>query len=476
MKVGKTLYEKVFDRHVVRQLPSGQYQLFMGLHLIHEVTSPQAFSMLEERNLTVLYPERTFATVDHIIPTTTQLRPFADNLAEQMMVALEDNTKRHKIRFFTPDKAEQGIVHVVGPERGLTQPGMTICCGDSHTATHGAFGALAFGIGTSQVRDVLATQTLAMDKLKVRRIEVNGKLRPGVYAKDVTLFIIQKLGVKGGVGYAYEYAGDVFDAMSMEERMTVCNMAIEGGARCGYVQPDETTFAYLKGRNASPTGAAWERAVADWKTLRSDADAVYDDVVKFDAADIEPVVTWGITPSQSTSIGSTVPSLAEFPDDERATVEEAYNYMSFAPGQKIAGIKVDVAFIGSCTNGRLSDIAEVASLLKGKGLKVKEGVRAMVVPGSHAVKQEAIALGYDKIITEAGFEFREPGCSMCLAMNPDKLKGRELSASSSNRNFKGRQGSSSGRTLLMSPAMVAAAAIRGEVADAREVFGVGARS
>src|SRR6187402_1687603 len=333
--MGKTLYEKVFDRHTVRQLPSGQYQLFMGLHLIHEVTSPQAFSMLEERGLTVMFPRHTFATVDHIIPTMSQLRPYKDDLAEQMMVALENNTKRHDIRFFSPDKAEQGIVHVIGPERGMTQPGMTICCGDSHTSTHGAFGALAFGIGTSQVRDVLATQTLAMDKLKVRRIEVNGKLRPGVYAKDVTLFIVQKLGVKGGVGYAYEYAGDVFDAMSMEERMTVCNMAIEGGARCGYVQPDETTFAYLKGRNASPTGAAWERAVADWKTLRSDADAVYDDVVKFDAADIEPVVTWGITPSQSTSIGSTEPSLAEFPDDERATVEEAYNYMSFAPGQKI---------------------------------------------------------------------------------------------------------------------------------------------
>lgn len=470
--MGKTLYEKVFDRHVVRQLPSGQYQLFMGLHLIHEVTSPQAFSMLEERGLSVLHPERTFATVDHIIPTTSQLRPFQDNLAEKMMVALEDNTQRHGIRFFTPDKEEQGIVHVVGPERGLTQPGMTICCGDSHTATHGAFGALAFGIGTSQVRDVLATQTLAMDKLKVRRIEVSGKLRPGVYAKDVTLYIIQKLGVNGGVGYAYEYAGDVFDRMSMEERMTVCNMAIEGGARCGYVQPDDTTFAYLKGRLASPTGDAWQRAVDDWRSLRSDADAVYDDVVKFDAEEIEPIVTWGITPSQSTSVGSTVPTLSEFSEDERATVEEAYQYMSFIPGQKIAGIKVDVAFIGSCTNGRISDIAEVANLLKGKGLKVKEGVRAMVVPGSHAVKKEAIEAGYDKIITEAGFEFREPGCSMCLAMNADKLKGRELSASSSNRNFKGRQGSSNGRTLLMSPAMVAAAAIAGEVADAREVFAV----
>ncbi len=470
--MGKTLYEKVFDRHAVRKLPSGQYQLFMGLHLIHEVTSPQAFSMVEERGLSVKYPERTFATVDHIIPTTSQLRPFQDTLAEQMMVALETNTKKHGIRLFSSEKEEQGIVHVIGPERGLTQPGMTICCGDSHTATHGAFGALAFGIGTSQVRDVLATQTLAMDKLKVRRIEVNGKLRPGVYAKDVTLYIIQKLGVNGGVGYAYEYAGEVFDNMSMEERMTVCNMAIEGGARCGYVQPDEVTFDYLKGREASPTGAAWERAVEDWKSLRSDADASYDDVVKFDAADIEPVVTWGITPSQSTSVGATVPTLNEFSDDEKATVQEAYNYMSFEPGQKIAGIKIDVAFIGSCTNGRLSDIAEVAGLVKGTGLKVKEGVRAMVVPGSHRVKKEALELGYDKILTEAGFEFREPGCSMCLAMNPDKLKGREVSASSSNRNFKGRQGSSTGRTLLMSPAMVAAAAIRGEVADAREVFDV----
>lgn len=470
--MGKTLYEKVFDRHAVRQLPSGQYQLFMGLHLIHEVTSPQAFSMLEERGLSVMFPERTFATVDHIIPTTSQLRPFQDTLAEQMMVALETNTTNHGIRLFSSEKEEQGIVHVVGPERGLTQPGMTICCGDSHTATHGAFGALAFGIGTSQVRDVLATQTLAMDKLKVRRIEVNGKLRPGVYAKDVTLYIIQKLGVKGGVGYAYEYAGEVFDNMSMEERMTVCNMAIEGGARCGYVQPDETTFEYLKGRDASPQGEEWDRAVSDWKSLRSDADAKYDDVVKFDAADIEPVVTWGITPSQSTSVGATVPTVADFPEDEHQTVQEAYAYMSFEPGQSIRGIKVDVAFIGSCTNGRISDIAEVARLVEGTELKVKEGVRAMVVPGSHQVKKEALEKGYDKVLVKAGFEFREPGCSMCLAMNPDKLKGRELSASSSNRNFKGRQGSSTGRTLLMSPAMVAAAAIRGEIADAREVFDV----
>ncbi len=470
--MGKTLYDKVFDRHTVRQLPSGQYQLFMGLHLIHEVTSPQAFAMLEERGLEVMYPERTFATVDHIIPTHTQLRPFGDSLAEQMMVALEKNAEKHGLRLFTPEKEEQGIVHVVGPERGLTQPGMTICCGDSHTSTHGAFGALAFGIGTSQVRDVLATQTLAMDKLKVRRIEVNGQLKPGVYAKDVALYVIQKLGVKGGVGYAYEYAGEVFDAMTMDERMTVCNMSIEGGARCGYVQPDQTTYDYLKGREFAPTGEAWDRAVADWQSLRSDPDAQYDDVVKIDAADIEPVVTWGITPGQSTAVGGTLPVLDSVSADDRGTVEEAFRYMSLQPGQAIAGTKVDVAFIGSCTNGRLSDIAEVVRLISGKNLKVKEGVRAIVVPGSHQVKRDALERGYDKILTEAGFEFREPGCSMCLAMNPDKLQGRELCASSSNRNFKGRQGSPTGRTLLMSPAMVAAAAIAGEVTDARKLFGV----
>ena len=363
-------------------------------------------------------------------------------------------------------------MHVVGPERGLTQPGMTIVCGDSHTSTHGAFGALAFGIGTSQVRDVLGTQTLAMDKLKVRRIEVNGKLRPGVYAKDVALYIIQKLGVKGGVGFAYEYAGDVFDAMSMDERMTVCNMSIEGGARCGYVQPDQTTYDYLKGREYAPQGEAWERAVADWQSLRSDPDAQYDDVVRIAAEEIEPVVTWGITPGQSTSVGGTIPKLDDVDPSERDTVQEAYRYMSLEPGQKIAGTKVDVAFIGSCTNGRLSDIEEVVRLLDGKNLKVKEGVRAIVVPGSHQVKKAAIERGYDKLLTAAGFEFREPGCSMCLAMNPDKLQGRELCASSSNRNFKGRQGSPTGRTLLMSPAMVAAAAIAGEVTDARELFGI----
>ncbi len=470
--MGKTLYEKVFERHTVRQLPSGQYQLFMGLHLIHEVTSPQAFSMIEERGLKVMYPQRTFATVDHIIPTSNQLRPFSDSLAEQMMVALENNVKRHGIRYFSPEAGEQGIVHVVGPENGLTQPGMTICCGDSHTATHGAFGAIAFGIGTSQVRDVLATQTLAMGKLKVRRIEVNGKLRPGVFAKDVILYIINKLGVNGGVGYAYEYAGEVFDRMTMDERMTVCNMAIEGGARCGYVNPDKTTYDYLKGRTYAPKGAAWDKAVAYWDSIKSDPDAVYDEVVRYDAADIEPMVTWGITPGQSTGVAGNIPAVDSFPAAEQDSVKEAYEYMSVAPGAPIAGTKIDVAFIGSCTNGRLSDFEEVLKLIQGKGFKVAPGVKALVVPGSMKVRAEMIAKGYDKLFTEAGFEFREAGCSMCLAMNPDKLKGREVSASSSNRNFKGRQGSPVGRTLLMSPVMVAAAAIKGEVTDARTLFGI----
>ncbi|MDD9941842.1 MAG: 3-isopropylmalate dehydratase large subunit [Myxococcales bacterium] len=468
--MGKSLYKKVFEKHAVRELAGGQTQLFMGLHLIHEVTSPQAFAMLRERGLSVPYPERTFATCDHIIPTHNQLRPFQDDLAEQMLVELERNCQQHSIRYLSPQKGEQGVVHVVGPELGLTQPGMTVCCGDSHTSTHGAFGAIAFGIGTSQVRDVLATQTIAMGKLKVRRIEINGRLRPGVYAKDVALFIINKLGVQGGVGYAYEYAGDVFDNFSMDERMTVCNMSIEGGARCGYVNPDETTYEYLRGRQFAPKDAQWEEAVQFWNSIRSDADADYDDVVRWNASEIEPMVTWGITPGQSTPIGSAIPFASEFPADERSVVEEAFGYMDFEPGSPMAGKKIDVAFIGSCTNGRFSDFEEVAKALQRNPDKVAEHVRALVVPGSQTVRQRLVEAGYDKVFEQAGFEFREAGCSMCLAMNPDKLVGRQLCASSSNRNFKGRQGSPKGRTLLMSPLMVAAAALRGKVADAREVF------
>jgi 3-isopropylmalate/(R)-2-methylmalate dehydratase large subunit len=469
--MGKSLYEKVFDRHAVGTLASGQVQLLMGLHLVHEVTSPQAFDMLAQRGLGVLMPERTFATVDHIIPTDRgRLRPYSDSMADEMARLLEANAKKYRIRFFSPEAGEQGVVHVVGPEMGLTQPGMTICCGDSHTSTHGAFGAIAFGIGTSQVRDVLATQTLAMGKLRVRRIEISGALRPGVYAKDVALHLIARLGVHAGVGFAYEYAGSVVDRMSMDERMTLCNMSIEGGARCGYVNPDETTYAYLEGRAYAPSGAAWERAVADWRAVGSDDDASYDDRVVFRGDDIEPMVTWGITPAQAVGVNGAVPRLEELGEGDRGTASEAYAYMAFEPGRPVRGTKIDVAFIGSCTNGRLSDFEEVARLLRATGRKVHEGVRAIVVPGSQAVRRAMVDEGYEALFTERGFEVREAGCSMCLGMNPDKLVGNQVCASSSNRNFKGRQGSPTGRTLLMSPAMVAAAAIAGEVTDARELF------
>jgi 3-isopropylmalate/(R)-2-methylmalate dehydratase large subunit len=461
----RTLFDKVWDLHTVATLPSGQTQLFIGLHLIHEVTSPQAFAMLRERGLTVMFPERTVATVDHIVPTVDQSRPFADPMAEAMMAELEKNVAAHGIRFYNIGSGSQGIVHIIAPEQGLTQPGMTIACGDSHTSTHGAFGAISFGIGTSQVRDVLASQSLALAKLKVRRVEVNGALKPGVYPKDVALHIIRQLGVKGGVGYAYEFAGTTFEQMSMEGRMTVCNMAIEGGARCGYVNPDQTTYDYLKGRDFAPPDGDWEQAIAWWNSLNSDAAAVYDDVVIFDAADIAPTVTWGITPDQGIGVNEAVPTLESMPESDRPLVQEAYAYMDFQPGQALAGTKIDVCFIGSCTNGRISDLREAAKVAQGR--HVANGVKAFVVPGSERVKKEAEAEGLDKVFEAAGFEWREPGCSMCLAMNPDRLEGRQISASSSNRNFKGRQGSASGRTLLMSPAMVAAAAVTGVVTDVR---------
>jgi 3-isopropylmalate/(R)-2-methylmalate dehydratase large subunit len=445
----------------VRTLPSGQTQLFVGLHLVHEVTSPQAFDMVRQHGWGVPFPERTFATVDHIVPTSSQKRPFLDVTAEEMTIALERNCREFGIQLFAPGDdiaGHQGIVHVIGPEMGLTQPGMTIACGDSHTSTHGALGAIAFGIGTSQVRDVLASQCLALDPLKVRRIDVIGELRPGVYAKDVILTIIRRLGVNGGVGYAYEYGGTTIDRMTIDERMTVCNMSIEGGARAGYVNPDETTFAYLKGRQFAPTGEAWDRAVAWWRSLASDADAKYDDRVVIDAATIEPTVTWGINPGQSVGVGEAI--------ETRDT--EALAYMGFTDGQKVAGTKIDVAFIGSCTNGRLSDLEEAAKFVKGR--RVASHVKALVVPGSQEIRRQAEAKGLDRIFSAAGFEWRGAGCSMCLAMNPDRLEGNQVCASSSNRNFKGRQGSPTGRTLLMSPVMVAAAAIAGEVTDVRHML------
>ena len=463
-----TLFDKVWDLHTVGTLPSGLTQLFIGLHLIHEVTSPQAFAMLKERDLKVLFPQRTIATVDHIVPTENQARPFMDSMAEEMIQALEKSCQENDITFYNIGSGNQGIVHVIAPELGLTQPGMTIACGDSHTSSHGAFGAIAFGIGTSQVRDVLASQTLSLSKLKVRKIEVNGNLKPGVYAKDVILHIIRTLGVKGGVGYAYEFAGTTFVQMNMEERMTVCNMAIEGGARCGYVNPDQITYDYLQNRDFAPQGADWEKAIAWWESLSSHADAEYDDIVVFNAEDIPPTVTWGITPGQGIGVDEKVPTAAELLEEDRFIAEEAYRYMDLYPGQPIQGTKIDVCFIGSCTNGRISDLREAAKIAQGR--QVAKGIKAFVVPGSERVKKEAEAEGLDKIFQAAGFEWREPGCSMCLAMNPDKLQGRQISASSSNRNFKGRQGSSSGRTLLMSPAMVATAAIKGEIADVRELL------
>ena len=454
--------------HEVQKLPSGESQLFIGLHLVHEVTSPQAFQMLREENLKVAFPERTIATVDHIVPTDSQKRPFSDSMAEAMMSEIEKNAKEFGVTFFGPDSGKQGIVHIIGPELGLTQPGMTIACGDSHTSTHGAFGAVAFGIGTSQVRDVLASQCLAMMKPKVRKLDVSGKLGKGVYAKDVILKIIRQLGVKGGLGYAYEYAGETFENFSMEERMSVCNMSIEGGARAGYVNPDKTTFDYIRGREFAPKGAAFEKAVKWWKSIASDSNAKYDDVFKMNVSSLAPVVTWGINPGQSVSVDENIPDPKEMPESERQSAEQALQHMSLNPGTPIEGTKINVAFIGSCTNSRISDLREAAKIAGGG--KVAVGVKALVVPGSQKVKAQAEKEGLDKIFTKAGFEWRSAGCSLCLGMNTDRLKGNEICASSSNRNFIGRQGSPQGRTLLMSPAMVAAAALNGKVVDVRGVM------
>lgn len=459
----KTLFDKVWRRHTVRVLPNGQTQLLIGTHLIHEVTSPQAFAMLRERNLKVRFPQRTFATVDHIVPTTKAelQRPFKDTLADQMLSEVEKNCHEFGIKFFGLGDTGQGIVHVIGPELGITQPGMTIACGDSHTSTHGAFGSIAFGIGTTQVFNVLASQCLLVQKPKVRQIKVNGKLQSGVYAKDIILAIIGQLGVEGGIGYAYEYAGPVIEALDMEGRMTVCNMSIEGGATCGYVNPDSTTLEYMYGRPYMPTGEKWHESKSYWEGIRSNNDAEFDDVVEIDGSTIAPMVTWGINPGQVIGVDENLPKNADL---------EALKYMGFKAGQPIIGTKVDVAFIGSCTNGRINDLREAASIVQQCNTKVANGVKALVVPGSEAVRKQAVAEGLDEIFRAAGFEWREAGCSMCLAMNPDKLVGNQLCVSSSNRNFKGRQGSPTGRTLLMSPASVVASAIAGEVFDIRKLL------
>jgi len=468
--MGKNLFEKVWEAHTVHELSNGQTQLFIGTHLVHEVTSPQAFGMLNELGLKVRFPERTFATVDHIVPTDENKEPYSDELADSMINAMRKNCKDTGITFFDTHSGKQGILHIVGPEQGITQPGTTIACGDSHTSTHGAFGTIAFGIGTSQIRDILATQTMALNKLKVRRINIEGELGPGVYAKDVILHIIRVLGVNGGTGFAYEYGGEVLDRFSMEERMTVCNMSIEGGARVGYVNPDATTNEYLKGRPYAPKGFDWDDAVERWKSCASDKDCDYDDVVTIRAEDIAPTVTWGINPGHAIFIDENIPDPDQVPSDERDGILEALEHMKFAPASSIKGTKIDVAFIGSCTNARIIDLKEAAKYIEGH--HVAPNVKALVVPGSQIVAKLAEEMGLDEIFTKAGFEWRGAGCSMCLAMNPDKLIGNQLCASSSNRNFKGRQGSPTGRTILMSPLMVAAAAVTGEISDAREVFGI----
>jgi 3-isopropylmalate/(R)-2-methylmalate dehydratase large subunit len=465
-----TLYDTVWDRHKVTELPNGQDQLFVGLHLVHEVTSPQAFGMLRERGMDVAFPDRTVATTDHIAPTTPEgrERPLGDDQAETMLQALERNTSENGITFFGLDTDRQGITHVVAPELGISQPGMTVACGDSHTSTHGAFGSIGVGIGTSQIRDVLATGCIAAEKSAVRRVEVTGDLGEGVSAKDVILKIIQDLGVDGGVGYVYEYGGPAIEALDMEGRLAVCNMSIEGGARAGYVNPDDTTYDYLRGREYAPEGEAFDEMVSYAERIRSDDDAEYDDVVTVEADDLAPMVSWGINPGQVIEVTDSVPTPEEMPDETaRKAAHKAYDHMDVDPGQSMQGYEVDVAFLGTCTNGRVSDFRAAAAVLEGR--EVDDDVRALAVPGSETVRRRCEEEGLDEVFREAGFQWRSAGCSMCLAMNDDSLEGREVCASSSNRNFVGRQGSKGGRTVLMSPAMVAAAAVEGAVVDVREV-------
>ncbi len=462
----KTLYDKIWDAHVVLEEPGQPALLYIDLHLIHEVTTPQAFESLRLAGRQVRRPDLTFATVDHSIPTRDRHLPFRDPIAAQQIETLRSNVREFGIRLFDLDRIEQGIIHVFGPEQGLTQPGQTIVCGDSHTATHGAFGALAFGIGTSEVEHVLATQCLPQSKSKNFRIDVAGELPSGVTAKDLILGIINRIGTDGATGSVIEYTGAAIRALSMEGRMTVCNMSIEAGARAGLIAPDARTFEYIRGRRFAPTGEHWDRAVDEWSGLRSDDGAVFDRTETIDASELEPFVTWGTSPGMSVTIGGRVPALSDAKDaNERASFERAYEYMGLEPGMKISEIAVDRVFIGSCTNSRIEDLREAARIVEGR--RVAGGVGAMVVPGSMLVKKQAEDEGLARIFIDAGFEWRDAGCSMCLGMNEDILMAGERCASTSNRNFEGRQGRG-GRTHLVSPAMAAAAAIAGRFADVRE--------
>jgi 3-isopropylmalate/(R)-2-methylmalate dehydratase large subunit len=462
----RTLYDKIWDDHLVDQQPDGTCLIYVDRHLVHEVTSPQAFEGLRLAGRKVRAPGKTLAVVDHNVPTSDRSKPNPDPESAAQIATLAENARDFGIEYFDEHDRRQGIVHVIGPEQGFTLPGTTIVCGDSHTSTHGAFGALAHGIGTSEVEHVLATQTLIQKKAKNMRVTVDGKLPDGVGAKDIILSIIGEIGTAGGTGHVIEYAGDAIRALSMEGRMTVCNMSIEGGARAGMVAPDEKAFAYLKDRPKAPKGAAWDQAMRYWETLRSDDGAVFDAEVKLDGAKLPPIVSWGTSPEQVVSVTGRVPVPSEITNEnKRAAAERSLEYMGLRGGEKITDIKLDRVFIGSCTNARIEDLRVVAKIVNGH--KVDARVNAMIVPGSGLVKQQAEAEGLDKIFKAAGFDWREPGCSMCLAMNPDKLAPGERCASTSNRNFEGRQGYK-GRTHLVSPAMAAAAAIAGHFVDVRE--------
>jgi 3-isopropylmalate/(R)-2-methylmalate dehydratase large subunit len=463
----KTLFEKIWNDHLVHQGADGSTLIYIDRHLVHEVTSPQAFEGLRMTGRKVRRPEATLAVVDHNVPTTDRSKGIDEPESRLQIETLRKNCAEFGVELFDVLDRRQGIVHIIGPEQGFTQPGMTIVCGDSHTSTHGAFGALAFGIGTSEVEHVLATQTLLQKPAKNMRVTVNGTLPPGVTAKDIILAIIGKIGTAGGNGHVIEFAGDAIRALSMEGRMTICNMSIEGGARAGLIAPDETTFNYIKGRPRAPKGEEWEKAVSYWRTLYTDEGAKFDKEVFLDAAEIPPLVTWGTTPEDVVAITGTVPTPESFTDiNKRESAKRMLDYMGLTAGTKMTDIKIDKVFIGSCTNGRIEDLREVAKIVEGK--KVAAHVGAMVVPGSGLVKAQAEQEGIAKILIEAGFDWREPGCSMCLGMNPDQLKPGERCAATSNRNFEGRQGKG-GRTHLMSPAMAAAAAITGKLTDVREL-------
>jgi len=465
--MGKTLFDKIWDKHLVASIDESTNLVFIDLHLVHEVTSPQAFDSLRMAGRKVKHPELTLATVDHGVPTSNRMLGIKDPLSKIQIDALENNCEEFGVTLFGINDPRQGIVHVIGPEQGITQPGMTIVCGDSHTATHGAFGSLAFGIGTSEVEHVLATQTLAMEKPKTMKVEVVGNVSDGVGPKDIILGIIRKIGTGGGAGHVIEYTGDVIQNMSMENRMTICNMSIEGGARAGMIAPDEITFNYLKNKNYAPKDADWKDAVSEWSQLYSDEDAVFDKVVTINADELEPSISWGTNPSQVIFVNDTIPHPDDFNEDsEKEAASRALEYMDLKPGEKINEIQLDRVFIGSCTNGRIEDLREAAEVVKGK--KVSETIGAMIVPGSTLVKKQAEEEGLDKIFIEAGFDWREAGCSMCLGMNPDILSPGERCASTSNRNYEGRQGAG-GRTHLVSPKMAAAAALYGKFVDIRNL-------